>query len=107
MGRRNVSNVPAQALILMNDPLVVQLSSDWAKRADTAVPQSNTHFLESRIQWMYMTAFARSASDREIETARSFLEQYSRNHGLSIGDIALWSDFAHALVNKKEFVFER
>ena len=26
MGRRNISNVPAQALILLNDPLVVQLS---------------------------------------------------------------------------------
>jgi hypothetical protein len=33
MGRRNVSNVPAQALTLMNDPFVVEQSRDWAKRA--------------------------------------------------------------------------
>ena len=32
MGRRNVSNVPAQALFLMNDPLVVDLSRKWAQR---------------------------------------------------------------------------
>ncbi|MCA9135254.1 MAG: DUF1553 domain-containing protein, partial [Planctomycetales bacterium] len=32
MGRRNVSNVPAQALILLNDPLVVDLANKWAAR---------------------------------------------------------------------------
>ena len=32
IGRRNVSNVPAQALILMNDPFVVGQTELWAKR---------------------------------------------------------------------------
>ena len=32
MGRRNVSNVPAQALTLMNDPLVAHLARLWADR---------------------------------------------------------------------------
>ncbi len=31
MGRRNVSNVPAQALTLMNDPLVVSQARLWAE----------------------------------------------------------------------------
>ena len=31
-GRRDVSNVPAQALILMNDPFVVQQARRWAAR---------------------------------------------------------------------------
>jgi hypothetical protein len=33
MGRRNVSNVPAQSLILMNDPFVVEQAKRWAERA--------------------------------------------------------------------------
>ncbi len=38
MGRRGVSNVPAQALILLNDPLVVELAGRWARRAGAAWP---------------------------------------------------------------------
>src|SRR5712671_2463631 len=32
MGRRNVSNVPAQALILMNDPFIVEQAKTWSQR---------------------------------------------------------------------------
>ena len=32
VGRRTVSNVPAEALILMNDPFVHQQAALWAKR---------------------------------------------------------------------------
>src|SRR5213075_3151188 len=32
VGRRTVSNVPAQALILMNDPFVHQQADQWARR---------------------------------------------------------------------------
>jgi hypothetical protein len=33
MGRRNVTNVPAQSLTMMNDPFVVEQSRVWAKKA--------------------------------------------------------------------------
>ena len=33
VGRRNVSNVPAQALILMNDPFVAEQAEKWANRS--------------------------------------------------------------------------
>src|SRR5690606_2159389 len=38
MGHRNSSNVPAQALILMNDPLVAHLTQAWAKLGMNAIP---------------------------------------------------------------------
>ncbi len=37
-GRRSVSNVPAQALTMMNNPLVVQQAERWAKRMLDAGP---------------------------------------------------------------------
>ena len=36
MGRRNVSNVPAQALTLLNDPLVILEARLWAERSGSA-----------------------------------------------------------------------
>ena len=32
IGRRNVSNVPAQALIMLNSPFVVEQARHWAER---------------------------------------------------------------------------
>ena len=107
MGRRNVSNVPAQALILMNDPLVAELARAWAKRACDSVPLGEVQLPDARIKWMMMTAFAREANAHELTAVRSFLEKHATQNGLAIGDEALWEDFAHALVNKKEFIFQR
>ena len=94
MGRRNVSNVPAQALILMNDPFVVAQSVDWAKQALQQSDQS-----QERIEWMYLAAFAREPTEREIEIALKFVGDDE--------DLDRWSDFAHALINTKEFIFLR
>ena len=107
MGRRNVSNVPAQALILMNDPLVAELAKAWSKRACTTVPLEEGQLPDDRIRWMIMTAFAREANEPELLAARTFLERHGRENGMTIGDESLWEDFAHALVNKKEFIFQR
>ena len=107
MGRRNVSNVPAQALILMNDPLVTELAKAWAQRACATVSMDEGQLPDARVQWMVMAAFARPATDSELTTARNFLDKHASLNGLSLRDVALWEDFAHALVNKKEFIFQR
>ena len=107
MGRRNVSNVPAQALILMNDPLVSELARAWAQRACATVPMDEGQSPDARVQWMVMAAFSRVATDLELATTRHFLDKHASRNGLSLQDIALWEDFAHALVNKKEFIFQR
>lgn len=91
MGRRNVSNVPAQALILMNDPFVVGQSKKWAERVD-AEPSS----MDSRIDQMYQAAFTRLPSEREKNIALDFLADTAQ---------PMWTDFAHALINTKEFIF--
>ncbi|MEQ8209321.1 MAG: PSD1 and planctomycete cytochrome C domain-containing protein [Lacipirellulaceae bacterium] len=100
MGRRNVSNVPAQALILMNNPLVVELSGQWAKRALRTHPT-----LEGRIDGMYQAAFARLPTEREQQIAREYLQSQAVEHDANLDSQEIWADFAHALVNTKEFIF--
>ncbi len=102
MGRRNTSNVPAQALILMNDPFVVQQADSWAKRA---FEQSES--TQSRIVWLYQTAFAREPSDKETNAAIDYLERESLQRDLPVNDLQIWKDLAHVLINTKEFIFLR
>jgi hypothetical protein len=108
MGRRNVSNVPAQALILMNDPLVSQQARFWAQRAEQTFPSStDTSSAEARIDSMYVSAFARHPSDLELRVAIDFLSSQADRRGVGVNEAQLWADFAHALVNTKEFIFLR
>ncbi len=102
MGRRNVSNVPAQALILMNDPLVVEQAQQWAQRA---IEQHSS--VESRIAWMYQTAFARQPSVQEQAVALGYVKAQVAQSNADENNLQLWSDFAHALINTKEFIFLR
>src|SRR6516165_5554548 len=83
MGRRTVSNVPAQALILMNDPFVHQQAERWGRRV-AAEPGD----VASRVERMYQSAFARRPSAEELARSRAFVE--SRG-----GDARAWCDLAH------------
>lgn len=107
MGRRNVSNVPAQALILLNDPLVVELSRDWAHRALRAVNESGDEALVQRIQWMYLSAFGRHPTEQERKIAAAYLGLQASQRKVTTEDPELWADFAHVLVNTKEFIYLR
>ena len=105
MGRRNVTNVPAQALALMNDPFVTSQAVAWAKK--TLVQASRP--TEARIDGMYREAFARAPTADERTAALEFLAAQAVRHGVSFLDQptheAAWADFAHALINTKEFIF--
>lgn len=96
MGRRSVSNVPSQALIMMNDPLVIQQAGVWAKRIHS-LPDLTT---EQRINQMYLEAFARPAQAEETSDAMAFLAADAGTPSLD-----RWTDFAHVLFNTKEFIF--
>jgi hypothetical protein len=101
VGRRSVSNVPAQALILLNDPFVHQQAEVWARRV-LAQPGST----DERIAKMYASAFAREPTASELEACRAFLERQSRLHQASGSDDARpWKDLAHTLFNVKEFIY--
>jgi hypothetical protein len=107
VGRRNVSNVPAQALILMNDPFVIEQARHWARRI-LAEPNQTP---QQRIERMYLEAFSRPPTDAQLALAVEFLKTQSsaRTSGETNldRDEDTWADFAHVLYNAKEFVFVR
>ena len=106
IGRRNVSNVPAQALILMNDPFVLDMSRRWAERVLKEQPGLTP---EHRIERLYLDAFTRSPTAAERSEALAFLQEQAKSYNLPADEWSkhaqVWTDLCHVLFNVKEFVF--
>jgi hypothetical protein len=86
-GRRDVSNVPTQALTLLNDPFVAGQAKAWAKRvSDSWLSPAE------RADRMFLEAFARTPTDAE------------RTKALALADAGGWEDLVLALFNAKEFI---
>jgi hypothetical protein len=91
-GRRSETNVPAQSLTLLNDPFVWAQADVWAKATLAALADD-----AARVERMYLAAFAREPLPAEKERAFAFIHAH--------GDSG-WRDFAHALFNMKEFIYQ-
>ncbi len=102
IGRRNVSTVASQALMMMNNAFVARQAQAWADR----VMASRTGQRE-RIAIMFLAAFARPASETEIADAGGFLERQTvlYEHQDGAGERSVWADLAHVLMNSTEFIF--
>lgn len=100
MGRRSVSNVPAQALILRNNPFVHEQSETWAKRvlAEPGQPRD-------RIAGMFSAAFGRPATPDELDAAEQLIREVALLKGLDPSHPAVWKELAHSLFQAKEFIF--
>ncbi len=101
-GARSVSNVPAQALALMNDPFVADQAKKWATR----VLAERTGLDDgARVARMVEAATGREPDKATLDTLAAFLVEQSTLYGAR--DERVWSDLAHALFNSKDFVFVR
>ncbi len=96
-GRRNISNVPAQSLTLMNDPFVMQQAEKWAEK----IVEQEGEF-EEKIQAIYLKAFARPAQAEDLAQARLFFEEIGSTSRPNLSD---WSTYCHTIFNMKEFIF--
>ena len=104
-GRRDVTNVPAQALTLLNDPFVISEAKTCAEKL-LARPAAS---VEDRIRDLFRTALGRGPSSTEQERFRGLaaelgsLYQVPREDLLSSPEV--WKDLAHAVLNLKEFLY--
>jgi hypothetical protein len=96
-GVRSVSNVPAQALALVNDPFVALCAERFGARALARAGDDS-----ARIAWMYEVAFTRPPSAHELASALDFVA--------SVGDdaqerVLAFTDLAHTLYQLEEFAW--
>lgn len=106
-GRRDVTNVPAQALALMNDPFVLQQADVWATKLVTRPDASP----QARLEHMFRVALARAPEKEEAERFVQAVGQITELHGVPKEDVlksrAVWKDIAHTVFNMKEFIYIR
>ena len=93
-GTRDVTNVPAQSLTMLNSPLVISQAQLWGEKlAETAEP------LSARVKGMFLSALGRPPAPLELDRSLGYL-----------GDrpgAAEWADLAHSIFNLKEFLYVR
>ena len=104
-GRREITNVPAQALTMLNDPFIHSQAETWAKSLVTNTGET----VEARVDRMFRAAVGRGA--RPDETARfvKLVETLARLHSTTgpetLGKVEVWKDIAHTVFNLKEFLY--
>ncbi len=105
IGRRDATNVPDQALALLNDPFVIAMAKQWSERELKNQAQSP----EQRVQRMFFAALARLPEAAEIARLVKLAHQSGELHGVDGGALlscqAVWQDVAHAMFNLKEFIY--
>ncbi len=100
IGRRSVSNVPAQALTMMNNPFVIEQANIWANR----VLKEDHPDSAGRIRRLYEMAYTRPPTQQELAAALGFLETQGKVYN-GPDDLRTWADLCHVLLNMKEFLF--
>ena len=101
IGRRDVSNVPAQALTMMNNPFIIEQSRVWAENLIAEVGDT-----EARIRRIHEMAFARIPTELEMAAASRFLRNRARESD-GPEDPRAWADYCHVVLNTREFLFVR
>ena len=104
-GRRDVTNVPAQALALLNDPFVLQQADVWSKRLIERTEPS----VAARIDAMFQSALSRPPRDEERNRFTQVVGQLAELHQVPSDQILqshpVWKDAAHAMFNLREFIY--
>ncbi|HQR06638.1 MAG TPA: DUF1553 domain-containing protein [Gemmatales bacterium] len=70
-GQRDVTNVPAQSLTLMNDALVADWASVWATNL---LRQNQLLHDEARLRHLFLAAFGRTITTDEVTKMKSYLQ---------------------------------
>jgi hypothetical protein len=100
-----VTNVPAQALTLLNDKFALQQAEFWADRIATAEANSASN----RIATMLRDALGREPAKTEAAAFEQLAESLAKLHEVPpdavLASRVVWRDVAHVMLNLKEFIY--
>ncbi len=97
-GDRSSTNIPAQALLLMNSPLVIRSA---AVLAESSLSDSQLND-EQRVADGYLTILGRRPNDNEVRAALSYVRSYAEDAERPASG---WQSFLHALMVSNEFLY--
>lgn len=104
-GRRDATNVPAQALALLNDPFVLQQADVWGTRLVARVRDS----VSTRVESMFQTALGRLPTPEEHDRFEQTVLELAHLHHVPATEVLtshlVWRDLGHAFFNLKEFIY--
>ena len=105
-GHRNSTIVSPQALLLMNNGLVMQAADALTKSL-----QKQPH-LEARLKQAFLNLYGRRPESHEIQRARDFITAADANLASEVSDapereLRTWSLYLQALFMANEFIYLR
>ena len=117
---RNRSNIPQQALVLLNDPTYVEAARAFAAR----ILKEGGSEPASRISWAWRQVLSRSPRPDELSTARALLQKHLAEYRrdpqaaealsktgsapvpkeIELAELAAWTSLARVLLNLHETI---
>lgn len=98
-GHRNTSTLPTQALFLMNNPMVIQQSENFASRLLARQELDNAQ----RIELAYRQALGRRPTKQERDQTLEYLKTLTAMSQSEDPELAAWSSVCHAIFASLEF----
>jgi hypothetical protein len=84
-GRRDATNVPAQALALMNSPMIQSWAHDWSDRVCRAAAEE-----KERIRQFYRTGFSREPGEDEVVQCLAYVRETTQQAEAAAAQAAEW-----------------
>ncbi|MEO8271093.1 MAG: DUF1553 domain-containing protein, partial [Aureliella sp.] len=100
-GNRDVTNVPAQSLTILNGPLAAAAAEQLAKRCLSNQAASTA---QMRIELLWRIALGRFPETSELQAAETFLTEAIER---DTPNEEAWIELSHSLLNLKEFLYVR
>ncbi len=97
-GTRDVTNVPAQALTMLNDPFVIAQADALARRV-LLVPR------DARITTLFRLALSRVPTAAEQERFTGLQAEMAALTAVNKDSEIVWQHLAHTILNSKEFLY--